>query len=215
MSDLSLRKNIQAELEFRPDINPANIGVTVENGIVTLSGHVTTYAQKLATERAVKVMKGVRAIAEEIEVRPVGEDHVTDDMIAARAANIITWTTNAPEGSIKVTVRAGWVELEGQTDWQFERDSILRAVHKLTGVVGVTNKLTLRPRLDVRNIKGRIEEALKRNAEIDAGQIQVNVDGDVVRLRGNIHLLHERDIIERAAWAVPGVSKVEDYLMVA
>jgi osmotically-inducible protein OsmY len=215
MNDLSLRKNILAELEFRPDINPANIGVTVENGIVTLSGHVTTYAQKLATERAVKVMKGVRAIAEEIEVRPVGEDHVTDDMIAARAANIITWTTNAPEGSIKVTVRAGWVELEGQTDWQFERDSILRAVHKLTGVVGVTNKLTLRPRLDVRNIKGRIEEALKRNAEIDAGQIQVNVDGDVVRLRGNIHLLHERDIIERAAWAVPGVSKVEDYLMVA
>jgi osmotically-inducible protein OsmY len=215
MSDLSLRKNILDELEFRPDINPAHIGVTVENGIVTLSGHVTTYAQKIATERAVKAMKGVRGIAEEIEVRPVGTTRPTDDMIAARAANIINWTANVPEGAIKIKVQTGWVDLEGQLDWQFERDSILRAVHKIEGVVGITNMLTLRPRVSVTDIKHRIEEALERSAEVDAQQIRVQVQGDVVTLEGKVHVLHERDVVERAVWAVPGVRKIEDHLKVA
>lgn len=215
MSDLSLRKNILDELEFRPDINPAHIGVTVENGIVTLSGHVTTYAQKIATERAVKAMKGVRGIAEEIEVRPVGTLRPTDDMIAARAANIIHWTANVPEGAIKIRVQTGWVDLEGQLDWQFERDSILRAVHRIDGVVGITNMLTLRPRLNVTDIKHRIEQALERSAEVDAQQIQVQVKGDVVTLEGQVHMLHERDVVERAVWAVPGVRKIEDHLKVA
>ncbi|MDH0747195.1 BON domain-containing protein [Pseudomonas sp. GD03842] len=215
MSDLSLRKNILDELEFRPDINPAHIGVTVENGIVTLSGHVTTYAQKIATERAVKTMKGVRGIAEEIEVRPEGTMRPTDDMIAARAAHIISWTTNLPEGAIKIKVQAGWVDLEGKVDWQFERDSILRAVHKIEGVVGVTNMLTLRPRLSVTDIKHRIEQALERRAEVDAQQIRVQVTGDVVTLEGQVHMLHERDVVERAVWAVPGVRKIEDHLKVA
>jgi len=215
MSDLSLRKNILDELEFRPDINPAHIGVTVENGIVTLTGHVSTYAQKIATERAVKTMKGVRGIAEEIEVRPEGQTRPTDDMIAARAANIINWTANVPEGAIKIKVQAGWVDLEGQLDWQFERDSILRAMHKISGVVGITNLLTLRPRVSVTDIKNRIEEALERSAEVDAQQIRVQVQGDVVTLEGKVHVWHERDVVERAVWAVPGVRKVEDHLKVA
>jgi osmotically-inducible protein OsmY len=157
----------------------------------------------------------VRAIAEEIEVRPTSQNRVTDDMIAARAANIISWTANVPEGSIKIKVQAGWITLEGQVDWQYERESILRAIHKLSGVVGVTNILTLRPRLDVVDVKRRIEEALQRSAQVDAKQIRVNVEGDVVKLEGTIHVLHERDIVARAAWAVPGVRKVEDHLMVA
>lgn len=215
MSDLSLRKNILDELEFRPDINPANVGVAVENGVVTLTGHVSTYVQKNAIDRAVAAVKGVRAIAEEIEVRPTSQNRVTGDMIAARAANIISWTANVPEGSIKIKVQAGWITLEGQVDWQYERESILRAIHKLSGVVGVTNILTLRPRLDVVDVKRRIEEALQRSAQVDAKQIRVNVEGDVVKLEGTIHVLHERDIVARAAWAVPGVRKVEDHLMVA
>jgi len=215
MSDLSLRNNILDELDFRPEINPANIGVMVKDGVVTLTGYVSTYAQKIAAERAVTSIKGVRAIAQEIEVRPAGQQGVTDDMIAARAANIINWTAHLPEGAIKIKVQAGWVNLEGQVDWQYERDSILRAVHKLSGVVGVTNMITLRPRPNALDIKQRIEDALKRSAEVDARQIRVKVEGDTVKLEGTIHMLGERNIAERAAWATPGVRRVEDHLMLA
>ncbi|MGV6394111.1 BON domain-containing protein [Pseudomonas caspiana] len=213
MNDLSLRNNILDELDFRPDINPANIGVMVKDGVVTLTGHVGTYAEKIAAERAVTSIKGVRAIAQEIEVRPASQQGVTDDMIAARAANIISWTAHLPDGAIKIKVQAGWVNLEGQVDWQYERDSILRAVHKLSGVVGVTNMITLRPRPNAIDIKQRIEDALKRSAEVDARQIRVKVEGDTVKLEGKIHMLGERTIVERAAWATPGVRRVEDHLM--
>ncbi|AZE49100.1 transport-associated protein [Pseudomonas chlororaphis] len=215
MSDLNLRKFILDELEFQPDIDAANIGVTVENGVVTLTGHVNSYAQKIRAERAVKGIKGVRALAEEIQVRLEKGAGTADDTIANRAANILSWSSDVPEGDIKIMVQNGWITLEGEVEWQYQKETAERAVRKLSGVVGVDNRLTLRPRVDVADIQQRIEDALKRNAEIDAKAIHIKVDGDVVKLEGKVHLWRERQIAERAAWSVPGVRKVDDHLLIA
>ena len=215
MNDLSLRKTILEELEFQPDIDAANIGVAVDNGVVTLSGHVNNYAQKVSAERAVKAVKGVRALAEEIQVRLDKGAGTADDTIANRALNIIDWSSDLPVGAVKVIVENGWVSLEGQVDWQYQKEIVERAVRKLSGVVGVDNRLTLRPRVDVGDIQKRIEEALKRNAEVDAKGIHIKVEGNVVKLEGRVHLWRERQIVERAAWSVPGVNKVEDHLLIA
>ncbi|ULN84121.1 BON domain-containing protein [Pseudomonas sp. Y5-11] len=215
MSDLNLRKNILEELEFQPEIDAANIGVTVEDGVVTLSGHVKSYAQKVSAERAVKRMKGVRAVAEELQVRLDRNAGTADDTIAARALKIIHWSCDIPEGDVKVIVQSGRITLEGEVDWQYQKETVERSVRKLSGVTGVSNCITLRPRLDVFDIQQRIEAALKRNAEVDAQDIHVKVEGDVVRLEGRAHLWRERQIAERAAWSVPGVGRVEDHLLLA
>ncbi|WP_339546740.1 BON domain-containing protein [Pseudomonas sp. RA_35y_Pfl2_P32] len=215
MNDLSLRKSILEELEFLPDIDAANIGVAVDKGVVTLTGHVTNYAQKVRVERAVKTIKGVRALAEEIQVRLNKGAGTADDTIANRALNIIDWSADIPQGAAKVIVENGWVSLEGQVDWQYQKETVERAVRKLSGVVGVDNRLTLRPQVDVLDIQKRIEEALKRNAEVDAKGIHIKVEGSVVKLEGRVHLWRERKIAERAAWSVPGVNKVEDHLLLA
>ena len=215
MNDLSLRKSILEELEFLPDIDAANIGVAVDKGVVTLTGHVTNYAQKVRVERAVKAVKGVRALAEEIQVRLNKGAGTADDTIANRALNIIDWSADIPQGAAKVIVENGWVSLEGQVDWQYQKETVERAVRKLSGVVGVDNRLTLRPQVDVLDIQQRIEEALKRNAEVDAKGIHIKVEGSVGKLEGRVHLWRERKIAERAAWSVPGVNKVEDHLLLA
>ncbi|MBZ9783664.1 BON domain-containing protein [Pseudomonas sp. REP124] len=214
MNDLSLRKTILEELEFQPNIDAANIGVAVDNGVVTLTGHVTNYTQKVSAERAVKAVKGVRALAEEIQVRLDKGAGTADDTIANRALNIIEWSSDLPVVGVKVIVENGWVSLEGQVDWQYQKEIVEQAVRKLSGVVGVDNRLTLRPRVEVGDIQKRIEEALKRNAEVDANGIHIKVEGNVVKLEGKVHLWRERQIAERAAWSVPGVSKVEDHLLI-
>lgn len=215
MNDLDLRDLVLEELEFKPDINAASIGVTVQNGVVTLSGHVNSYAQKVSAERTVKAMKGVRGLAEEIEVRLNKLEGTADDTIASRALNIIAWSSDANVEGIQVTVQKGTVTLEGQLDWQYQKEVIEQAVWRLSGVVGVHNRITLKARADAVDIKRHIEDALKRSAEIEAGGIRVTVDGGVVKLEGKVHLLREREVVERAAWSVPGVSKVEDYLLIA
>ncbi|MCX2690510.1 BON domain-containing protein [Pseudomonas sp. DCB_CB] len=215
MNDLDLRDLVLEELEFKPDINAASIGVTVQNGVVTLSGHVNSYAQKVSAERTVKAMKGVRGLAEEIEVRLNKLEGTADDTIASRALNIIAWSSDANVEGIQVTVQKGTVTLEGQLDWQYQKEVIEQAILRLSGVVGVHNRITLKARADVVDIKRHIEDALKRSAEIEAEGIRVTVDGGVVKLEGKVHLLREREVVERAAWSVPGVSKVEDYLLIA
>jgi osmotically-inducible protein OsmY len=215
MSDLSLRQSIMDELEFQPYIDAANIGVTVDNGVVTLTGHVKSYAQKISVERAVKSIKGVRAVAEEIQVRPMKGAGTADDAIASRALNILTWSSDIPEQDIKVIVQKGWITLEGEVDWQYQKETAEMAVRKLSGVVGVDNRLVLRPQVNVDDIQRRIEEALKRNAEVDAKEIHIKVEGDVVKLEGKVHLWRERQIAERAAWSVPGVRQVDDHLRIA
>ncbi|MEA3168070.1 BON domain-containing protein [Pseudomonas fluorescens] len=215
MSDLSLRKSVMEELEFHPQINAASIGVSVENGIVTLSGHVSSYPQKVNAERAAKGVKGVRAIAQEIQVRLDKHAGTADDTLAERVLNIIDWSSDAPQNDIKVTVQKGWITLDGDVDWQYQKETLERAVHELSGVVGVNNRLALRPNAEVTDIRQRIEEALKRNAEIDDKNVFVRVDGDVVRLEGKVHVWRERKLAERAAWSVPGVMRVEDHLLIA
>lgn len=215
MNDLSLRNAILDELEFLPEIDAANIGVAVDNGVVTLSGHVSSYTQKISAERAVKSLKGVRAVAEEIQVRPEKGAGTADDTIANRALKIIDWSSDVPDGDIKIIVQDGWVTLEGEVDWQYQKETVERAVRKLSGVVGIHNELTLRPRVDAVNIQRSIEEALKRNAEVDAEGIHVKVQGDVVKLEGRVHLWRQRQIAERAAWSVPGVKEVIDHILLA
>lgn len=212
MNDLSLRQDILDELEFQPNIDAVHIGVAVEKGVVTLTGHVTNYAQKIAAERAVKSVKGVRAIAEKIEVRFPSDFVVADDTIASRTLDVISWNTEVPDDRIKVRVQAGWVTLEGEVDWQFQKEATERSVRKLSGVKGVTNLLTLKVQVNAADVQRKIEDALKRNAALEAHGIHVKVTGGTVKLEGKVNLWLERQAAERAAWSVPGVYKVEDKL---
>ena len=212
--DLVLRQDVLDELEFEPSIDAADIGVTVKDGVVTLIGHVRSYAEKVAAERAVQRVKGVRAIAEELEVRYPERKKTADDEIAKRALAIISWDTTIPDDVIQVKVQAGWITLSGEVDWHFQKRAVEDAVRKLTGVVGVTNLLVVRPRIQADDVKHRIEEALKRNAAIEAGTIRVGVSGGKVTLAGQVHAWYERGVAERAAWAVPGVTAVEDHLVI-
>jgi osmotically-inducible protein OsmY len=214
MSDITLRQNILDELEFEPSIDAANIGVAVDGGVVTLTGHVGSYAEKVAAERVVLHVKGVRAVAQEIEVRYPESKKTADDEIAKRALNIIAWDTTIPDDKIQVKVQNGLITLSGEVKWNFEKIAAENAVRKLSGVVGVVNLITVHPHVDALNVKHRIEEALKRNAEVDAGGISVGVSGGKVTLEGKVRAWHERDVAERAAWAAPGVTTVEDRLTI-
>lgn len=215
MNDLELRRDILDELEFQPHIDAAAIGVAVENGVVCLTGHVRTYAEKIAAERAVKRVKGVRAVAEEIEVRIPGDADVVDDVIASRCLDVIRWNAAIAEDRVQVKVQQGWVTLEGEVDWQYQKEGAESAVCKLAGVVGINNRLVVRPKASPEDIKDRIENAMARNAELDTRHLRVTVEGTTVKLEGRVHLWRERKAAEHAAWAVPGVTNVENYILIA
>jgi osmotically-inducible protein OsmY len=212
MSDISLRQDVMDELEFEPSLDATHIGVIVENGIVTLTGHVKTYMEKLKAEEVVRRVKGVYGIAEELEVRYPSDKKTADDEIARRALDIINWGTTIPPGKIQVSVQAGWVTLSGEVDWYYQKTSAEDAVHRLSGVTGITNLLTIKPQPQVSDVKVRIENALKRNAELESGQIHVSVAGNKVILNGSVKSWPERLAAENAAWAAPGVTMVEDRL---
>ena len=214
MDDKSLKRLIDDELDFEPSIDAADIGVTVENGIVTLSGHVPNYAQKTKVEEIVGRIKGVRGYAEEIEVRFPGERHMADDLLAERAADLIKWNAMVPPDAVKVKVQKGYMTLTGAVEWQYQKDSAYRAVSQMDGLVGVYNRIELRPRVSASDVKTRIEDALKRNAELEADAIKVNVADGKVTLEGKVKAWWERGIAERAAWAAPGVKQVEDHLRI-
>ncbi|MGV8917075.1 MAG: BON domain-containing protein [Pseudomonas sp.] len=213
MNDLTLRRDVLDELEFQPHIDAAAIGVAVENGVVSLSGHVATFAEKIAAERAVKSVKGVRAVAEEIEVHIPSDLDLDDGTIATRCLDVIRWNVAIPEDRIQVKVQNGWVTLDGEVDWIYQMENAEKAVRKLAGITGIYNLLTLRPQIIVQDIKTRIEEALRRNAELDANHIRVTLEGKTVKLEGRVHLWLERKAAERVAWAVPGVTHVENDIL--
>jgi osmotically-inducible protein OsmY len=215
MDDLSLREYVLSELEFEPSVNAAHIGVAVENGVVMLTGHVGSYAEKLAAERVVQRVRGVRAIAQEIEVRFPADKKTEDDEIAQRALNIIAWDTTIPDEKVKVKIQKGWITLTGEVDWYFQRNAAETAVRKLSGVTGITHSITVKPQVQAGDIKQRIESALKRTAELEAEQIRVLVSGGRVTLEGKVKAWHERVVAERAAWAAPGVVAVVDHLALA
>jgi osmotically-inducible protein OsmY len=215
MTDNLLQREVLDELKWEPSINAAEIGVAVKDGVVTLSGYVDSYTQKLAAEKAVKKVRGVRAVAEEIEVRIPMVTRRTDADIARAALNALHWHVQVPEERIKVKVENGWVTLEGELDWAYQRDAAMTCVRDLTGVSGVTNLLTVRPKVKIQEIKTKIGEAFKRSAELDANRIVVEVINRKVRLSGKVHSWTERDEAARIALAAPGVSVVENRIAVS
>ena len=214
MKDDELRQHIIDELDFEPSIDAANIGVAVDEGIVTLTGHVTSFAEKTAAESAAQRVKGVRGIAQEIEVRFPDAKKTGDDQIAKRAVDVLAWNTTVPEGAIQVKVQKGWVTLSGKVNWQFQRISAMNAIRKLSGVIGVTSLIEVTPKVQAADIKSSIEKALKRSAEVEVNGIQIQVEGSKVVLNGRIHSWYERNAAERAAWSVPGVISVSDNLAI-
>lgn len=213
-SDIAIRQHILTELEFEPALDAAHIGVAVEGGVVTLSGHVHSYAERAIAEQAVARVKGVKALAQELQVRFPQNRKTEDDQIAKRALKIIGWDATVPEGKVKIKVQNGWITLSGEVEWNYQRAAAEDAVRKLSGVIGVTNLVTVRPHADVRDIKHRIEEALERNAQLDAREIQVTVEGGKVILDGRVPAWHERSVAEKAAWSASGVLAVEDRIQV-
>lgn len=213
-SDIALRQHILNELEWEPSVDAVHIGVLVEDGVVTLSGYVRSYAERAIAEQVVARVKGVKALALDLQVRLPHNKKSEDDQIAKRALKIIAWDTTVPDDKVRIKIENGWITLSGEVEWNFQKEAVETAVRKLSGVIGITNQITVKPHADAGNVKHRIEEALRRNAQLDAEGIRVSVEGEKVRLEGHVPRWHERSIAEQAAWSAPGVSAVEDFILV-
>lgn len=214
MDDITLRQNILDELEFEPKVDAAEIGVTARGGVITLTGRVGTYAEKDAAEKAARRVKGVRAIAQEIDVRILGPRRTDDDDIARRAVKMVDWNISIPKQMVQIRVCKGVVTLTGEVEWQYQKNAAAAAVRDLAGVVGVSNLIEVVPGISAGDVKKRIENALERDAELEAQAIQVDVSGGKVTLKGKVRTWSERRAAERAAWSAPGVYALDDQLSI-
>ena len=215
--DTQLKKHVEDELSWQPSVDEASIGVSVKDAIVTLTGRVRSYAEKMAAERAVMRIQGVKALATELEVSLPGAHERTDEDIALAAINVLLWNAVVPKDAIKVKVTKGWVTLSGVVEWSFQKHNAEREVSRLLGVKGVIDEIEVKPsrtRVSA-EIKTGIEAALKRSAEVEARRIHVEIRGSTVVLTGTVSSWLERNAAERAAWAGPGVSKVENKLLIS
>ena len=214
-TDETLQKNVVDELAFDPAVKASDIGVTVHSGVVTLRGTVTSFAEKFSAEHAAKRVSGVRTYTDELTVE-VPLLHRRDDRDIAKAVlDVLTWDVTVPGDTVKAKIDNGFVLLEGEVDWQFEIDNAKRAVQYLTGVRGITNRMTLKPRTTARDIIAKLEQTFKRSAEIDADKIQIEIHDGSVTLRGSVHSWYEFDDATRAAFSLPGVKHVENLTHVA
>lgn len=212
MSDSSVRDDVVEEIIWDPQISSTDINVSVTDGVVTLTGFVPSYMEKDAAETAAKRIQGVRAIANELEVRC--DFRPTDTEIAANAAQELANDLSLPATNIRVTVRNGWVTLDGTVQWQYQRNSAEDDVTNLRGVVGITDNIVLKPSVSALDIKSKIRQALERNAQLDADNITVDADGSIITLSGTVESWAEKDEAETAAWSAPGVTEVKNQLNV-
>lgn len=213
-TDKDLRTDVMAELRFDPSIRDEDIAISVKDGVVTIAGVVDTYAQRYTAERAVLRVRGVRAMANELNVKLPGMFERSDAELAHAAVHALRWSIQVPDDKLQVKVANGWLTLEGQVDYFFQKEAAEKAVRYLTGVKGVTNLVTLKAIPAPVDIKQRIRASLKRHAELDADQVKVETRGSKVVLAGTVRSVAELRDAERAAWNAPGVTGVENNLMV-
>jgi osmotically-inducible protein OsmY len=212
-TDTELQRDVMDELKWEPTIKAAEIGVGVTDGVVTLSGYVDSFYKKWAAERAAARVFGVKAVAEEIQVRLPGSFKRSDEDIAQAASNDLQWNVSVPYDRIKIQVEEGLVNLSGEVDWWYQKDAAEDAVRKLVGVVLVSNHITIKPAVKPQDVKDKIESAFQRKALLDARRITVETRGGKVILWGSVRNWAEREQVERTAWAAPGVSEVESHII--
>ena len=215
MTDRQVRENVQAALDWEPSVDAAEIGVTVDQGVVTLRGDVKSYPEKSTAQRIALGVYGVRAVANDLNVRLMGGFRRSDSEIGLAAANALKWSAIVPENSVHILVTNGWVTLTGELDWYYQSRKAEHLVRDLLGVVGVTNQITLKPHVSALDVQNKIEAALKRSAEVDARRIHVGAQDGRITLTGTVRSWSERQEAERAAWSAPGVKLVDDRIAVA
>lgn len=214
-SDAEIEQDVREELQWDPDLDASDIAVSVKDGVVTLAGFVRSYTDKYEAEAAAKRVAGVVAVANDLEVRLPSVDERPDPDIARDAVAALKSMLPISYQNIKIVVKNGWVTLEGQVEWQYQRQTAENAVRRIKGVKGVSNLIQLKPRAQPEEIKKKIQEAFRRNAELDANRIMVETNGSEVILKGTVRSWIEREEAERVAWSAPGVTKVEDQIIVS
>jgi len=214
-TDEEIQANVLEELKWDSRVQPNEIGVMVKDGIVTLTGWIDSYMKKIAAEEAARRVRGVKAVANDIEVRLPGSAERTDADLAAAVLNALKWEADIPTGKIDVTVSQGWVTLKGEVEYGFQKRLAEQAVQRLSGVKGVTNLIVVKPHVEPSDLKQRIEKALVRNAQTDASRITVEVQGSKVILRGTVRSYAEKKAAEETAWSAPGITEVENRIVVS
>lgn len=214
-TDAKLKQDVLNELEWQPSIHHEQIGVSVDHGVVTLSGIVKSFAEKLEAEKAARRVAGVKAIAENLEVRYDYQPKTADPQIAKRVVDVLDWDPLVPSDKIDVMVEDGVVRLGGKVDWLYQKDMAFKAASKISGVIRIDNRIEVAPRVEAANIRDRIEDAFERQADLESNRISVRTEGRKVILSGTVDSYSKRGLAEHAAWGAPGVTMIEDNITVA